>query len=236
MPRLCIITGFKREADCLTRVSADGEGQVFLAGTDINHILRSVQQYLSDGCDGLISFGVAGALNPDLRPGDLILADRIIDTADGGFATDLPWTQSLEQRISQAVAPPITMKRGTVFCSGNILASVTEKNEIYRTTGADAVDMESLALARICQEAGTRFIALRAIADTSEHALPIAAQRAINHEGKILMGRIAWELLKRPQQLPQLLALSRPYGDALSTLRSVAALGGVDFGLAELID
>ncbi|MDA0239629.1 MAG: hypothetical protein O3A84_06330 [Proteobacteria bacterium] len=209
---------------------------MFQAGPNVTQILPSVREFLSDGCDGLISFGVAGALNPDLRAGDLVLADRIIDDADGNFATDRPWAQLLEQRLSQVEKSPIPVKHGALFSSRTILASVSEKNEIHRTTGADAVDMESFALARICQETETRFIAVRAIADTASHALPIAAQRAVSDEGKILIGRIVWELLKRPQQLPQLLALSRPYGDALSTLRCVAALGGVDFGLAELID
>lgn len=235
MPRLCIITGLQREANCLEIPGTGNDYEVLQAGTDVNRILPLIKQRISNGCRGIVSFGVAGALNPDLNPGDLVLANQIIGPEGETVSVDDCWLKLLEHRLSRSTVPH-THRTAPLFGSPKIVTSASEKGEIFRITGADAVDMESYPLAQLCRDSATRFVAIRAIADTATHTLPTAAQHAIGDSGQILISRVLWELVKHPLQLPQLLALSKPYGKALSTLRGVATLGGVDFGLTELVD
>ena len=88
---------------------------------------------------GIVSFGVAGGLNPALRSGDVVVASEIL-AGEKRWSTAAALTENL-------VALPV--KRRRVVVPG-ILAGVEEvvtgqiaKAALRATTGADAVDMEA---------------------------------------------------------------------------------------------
>jgi nucleoside phosphorylase len=97
----------------------------------------------------LVSFGIAGALAPDLQIGTLIDATRVVDEAG-----NVLWEG---QPLGAADA-----RRGTIVGASRIVDDPTERARLRETTGADAVDMESGVLARTGRLAGC----LRVISDT----------------------------------------------------------------------
>jgi hypothetical protein len=102
----------------------------------------------------LVSFGIAGALRRDLGVGTVIDATRVVD----------------EQGAVLWEGPPLGIsaaRTGTILGASRIVDRPEEREALRRSSGADAVDMESGALARSGRLAGC----VRAISDTPERGL-----------------------------------------------------------------
>jgi hypothetical protein len=54
---------------------------------------------LEMNCDALVSWGTAGALHPDLRSGQLVVADQITDTSGERLTPDPAWAQRVVARL-----------------------------------------------------------------------------------------------------------------------------------------
>jgi adenosylhomocysteine nucleosidase len=158
------------------------------------------------GCAGLISFGLAGGLDPTLRPGALIVPSAV--TAGGKRYTADP---SLSRMLGGAT-PHL------VLGADAIVESVEEKRRQRGQTEAAAVDLESGAVARVASTHSIPFAVLRAICDPADRALPHAAQVALDAHGGIRAWRVLASIAARPTQLPGLLALA---GDAAAARRSL---------------
>ena len=163
---------------------------------------------MDEGASALISFGLAGGLDPALRPGTLIVPATVI-AGDERFATDPDLSRMLGGATDDIV-----------FGAGAVVASVAEKRRLHQRTGAAAADLESGAVARVAAARGVPFAVLRAICDPAERALPPAALAALDARGAIGVWRVAASLVARPGQLPALLALA---ADAVAARRSLVA-------------
>jgi hopanoid-associated phosphorylase len=148
----------------------------------------------------VLSFGIAGALDPDLQPGDLVAATRI-RAAAGAWPADMAWAAWLARATAARL--------GVVAGSNAAATDAGAKKALRAMTGALAVDMESQVAAAFAARRGLPFAALRAIADTAEETLPQAALVGLTEDG-------------RPAPLRVLLALARKPAD-FGPLRIVAA-------------
>lgn len=179
-----------------------------------------------DGVAGLVSVGVAGALEPSLRPGHLLVASRVVDR-DATYDADPAWLAALARRLS---VRPVVVAGGD-----RIVATREEKRALGASTGAAAVDMESHVVARIAQEHGLPFAVLRAITDPAETTLPSAARLAMRPDGGIDGFGVFRSILREPGQLPALIRLGRDQAKALDALRDgLDALRGLRIGHADL--
>jgi adenosylhomocysteine nucleosidase len=160
----------------------------------------------------LVSFGIAGALSPDLRPGDIILSDEVIED-DRRWVSD----EALRPRIA-ALARQIGAIEGPVLGARRIVATEAAKSRAWRETGALAVDMESGVVARAAAAVGIPFLVLRAVADPAGRVLPPAALVPLGPDGRPAILRIVASVLRQPSQLKGLLGL------ALEARRALAAL------------
>jgi adenosylhomocysteine nucleosidase len=102
----------------------------------------------------LVSFGIAGALSGELPVGTVIDATRVVD--ESGIV--------LWEGGPLGASPART---GTILGASRIVDDPAERARLHAETGADAVDMESGALARSGRLAGC----LRAISDTPTRRL-----------------------------------------------------------------
>ncbi len=154
----------------------------------------------------LVSFGLAGGLDPALRPGDLIVPSTIVD-GDETWSTDPALNAALGGCTGHVL-------RG----GGAVLATVAAK-QAARAGGAHAVDLESAAVARAATRHGLPFAALRAVCDAAGHALPHAALVALDGAGRIGILRVAAAVLAHPFELPALIALGRDAARARRALQ-----------------
>jgi hopanoid-associated phosphorylase len=175
-----------------------------------------------DGAKCIVSFGVAGALAPGLRAGDVILSGDVIGDEGRWRPSD-----EFQERILD-LAWQVGAFEGPVLGARTILATEDAKRAAWRETGALAVDMESEVVARAAEAAGIPFLVLRAIADPAIRELPSAALIPLAEDGTPALAQIIAEVMRRPRQIPTLLALARETRQALLALAAPArALHGL---------
>ncbi len=228
MNRLGIITGLASEADCLSEIPVDRRPLVESAGASAAGARRVARALLSRGCTGLLSFGTAGGLAPDLGPGALVMADAVIAPDGRRFATDARWRDGL----GAALAGEAGLTVATLAGSEHAVSTPAAKRRLRETTGAAAVDMESVGVAEVASQADVPFLALRAIADPAARAIPPWVMKAVLEDGGIDPMGIIRPLLARPWTVWALIGLARENGKALAALRRVATRTGGGFGLA----
>jgi hypothetical protein len=100
----------------------------------------------------LVSAGMAGALSPNLRVGDVGRMREVVDVATG----DRYPTRGGEWVL--ATSPGIS--------------DVAEKGALLAKYAADVVDMEGAAVAQVAKERGLEFAAVKAISDDSAFPMP----------------------------------------------------------------
>ena len=197
------VCGLKREARIVAR-----------AGVTIA-IGRAV---IPEGTTGVISIGIAGALSPDLKAGDVVIAERAV-TANEVFETDGKWTARLAAALREA-------RIGALLGRGTIADSADVKAALHSSTSADAVDMESHLAARAARARGLPFAAVRAISDRADHTLPPAALVAMKLDGSIALGRVLKSVVIKPAQIPALIRTAHDSEKAFAALlRCVEILG-----------
>jgi adenosylhomocysteine nucleosidase len=175
-----------------------------------------------EGAECLMSFGIAGALAPNLRSGDVVLSAEVV--CDGQR-----W--QADERFQDHVtdlAREIGAFRGPVLGASGILATEADKSRAWRETGALAVDLESGVVARIALRAGIPFLVARTIADTACRELPPAALIPLSKAGTPNLARVLGSVLRRPRQIRTLIGLARETRMALLALAGPArALRGL---------
>ena len=157
------------------------------------------RRLVEQGVSGLISFGLAGGLDPALAPGTVLVPIAVLLEGER-WEADGPMTQRL------GGATP-----GVIYGGGQIVASAAAKATLNKRTGAVAVDLESAAVARTARQHGLPFAVLRAVCDGATRDLPRAALVALDSTGRIGLLRVAMAALSRPRQIPDLMRLG---GDA----------------------
>ncbi len=226
MNRLGIITGLASEADCLSGIPVDRRPLVKSAGASTEGARRVARALLSRGCTRLLSFGTAGGLAPDLGPGALVIAEAVIAPDGRRFATDAPWRDGLRA----ALAGETDIRVAALAGSEQAVTTPAAKRRLRESTGAAAVDMESLGVAEVASQADVPFLALRAIADPAARAIPPWVMKAVLEDGGIDPMGIIRPLLARPWTVWALIGLARENGKALAALRGVALRVGGGFG------
>ena len=223
MRRLGVITGLKREARCLNLLPAANRPTVAIAAMDLGRAAEAARLLLAEGCSALLSFGMAGGLDPALAPGTLVLATAVLAPEGEAYPSDEAWRAALGARI--------TAQAATLLGCDAPVSDPAEKARLFAATGAAAVDMESHAIAAVAADSGVPFLALRAVADPAHRAVPPAALLGIGPDGGIRPGAVLAALVLAPWEIPSVVALAGESRRALKALRGVASLGDPLFAL-----
>jgi adenosylhomocysteine nucleosidase len=123
----------------------------------------------------VIGSGVVGALSYGLRPGDIVLADRVIHKR--GEDDDPEHISAVEEAHLRDVGRYLKVagldySLGPILTSHRVLASGDEKRRAKDQTGAIAVDMETAALAAEAATRGLPFAVLRTVLDHIDDDIP----------------------------------------------------------------
>ena len=200
-PWPCFIVGLSAEASLLTG------HQVQIGGGTTAGAEAAAERAVAAGASALVSFGLAGGLDPDLPAGALIIP-RFVRIDPASFEADA--------RLSSRFGRPTTQ---VLLAGAAIVATVGDKRALWQRTGAAAVDLESGAVAQVAARHGLPFAVLRAVCDPAGRDLPPAALIPLGVGGRIPLGRILVSVMARPGQVPGLLALARDAAAARASLR-----------------
>ena len=196
-PKFAIVVAMKREVNPLVRVwrhreaagSLNGAARrlaifesdtacLVIGGIGAKAAARASRVVLEQSrANVLVSAGSAGALRPDLKVGDVFRPATVIDVATGARFASLGGA-------------------GTLVTTGSILGP-PEKKEMASRFAAQVVDMEAAAVAAVAKERGVAFLAIKAISDELDFALPPMRQ-FVDDEGEFHSGRFLAYLALRP--------------------------------------
>lgn len=150
----------------------------------------------------VFSCGFAGGLNPALAGGTVVFS--------------APEAGAWFEPLRAAGAEPATF-----HTSDRVAVTIEEKRRLRQTTGADALDMESGVIARVCLERGIPSVILRVISDSALEDLPLDFNRMMTGDHRLHYGKLCASLMRSPGKVGALLRLSR------RTRAAAKALGGV---------
>lgn len=128
-----------------------------------------------DGYDGVLSFGFAGALDPALPSGACLLPAQVRGPGGEYRQPDAAWHAAVCRALDAPAAAGGGALAGTITAPLVTVQQAAASGAAKRAlaaTGAAAVDMESLVLARQAAAAGLPFLVLRAVVDTARQDLP----------------------------------------------------------------
>jgi len=204
------------------RIAAGPGVLVICRGPDISNTL---QLAFDEGCRSIISFGVAGGLAPDLRPGDWIVASEVLD-AHTTRPTHPEWSRNLLETIPE-------VRYGRVIGVPAPVADPHAKRQLHARTGAIAVDMESHIVAQFAAAHGMSFAVARVIVDPAHRRVPDAALLALRPGGGTNLAAILREVLTKPGQVFPLLRIAGDAYAARSALLRLRRLLGPGFGISD---
>ena len=215
------VTGLAKEAKIVGVA-----GVVAVAGGGDGDRLEAKLNALHGDLRGVISIGLAGALSPHLKVGDVVIADQVL-TGMEKWDCHEGWRVRLTSRLPYA-------HQGQLFGSDVIIENAETKSGLHATTGALAVDMESQVAARFAARRNLPLAGLRVISDDASHVLPPAALVAMRPDGGIALGRVLGSVLRRPGQVPALIRTARGSNKAFAELLRCLDLCGVGIAGADL--
>ena len=185
---------------------------------------EGARRLVRSGARALISWGVAGALDPKLAPGTLVLPEAVISPEGRVFPTAHEW----RERVCAALAASHAVCGGRLLTCCEPLSTADAKARAFHDTAAVAVDMESSAVAEVAASQRLLFLTVRAIVDTAADVVPRAALIAASPgSGSLRVGRLLMALAGAPSELPALVRLASRYRAARRALSVVARSGAL---------
>jgi adenosylhomocysteine nucleosidase len=151
----------------------------------------------------VLTCGFAGGLNPDLKLGEVVF-----ETSD----------KNLCAKLLAASAKPARF-----FCADRIATTVAEKKKLRAETGADAVEMESVAIHAVCRERKIPCATVRVISDTASEDLPLNFNALSKPDKNLDFGKLFLAIAKSPGKIPALMKLQKQTKFAAEKLSEVLA-------------
>ena len=150
------------------------------------------------GAKKLLFTGVAGALNPNLKIGDMLYATSLVQhdldiTAFGYQPGYVPGTsvfiksdENLNAIASRVAAESgLNLQSGIIATGDQFICEKSKKEWIKTTFNADATEMEGASVALVCESLGVPFFVLRAISDEAGGGAEFDFDEFLNSSAKI---------------------------------------------------
>ncbi|HZC46571.1 MAG TPA: hypothetical protein VE243_08845 [Candidatus Acidoferrum sp.] len=175
---------------------------------------------LMPGAELVIGTGVVGALSSGLKPGDLVLADRVLTNHADNENKVTEQVTAIGDAQLQAIGRSLA-SAGIAYSTGAILTSnrvftVAEKRRAKESTGAIAVDMETAAIAAEAAARGLPFIAIRAVLDQVDDE--VVGAGLADEDGNVRPLAATTFLLRNPAAMLQLPRMMRNLSRATAAI------------------
>nr|VFJ53984.1 MAG: Nucleoside phosphorylase [Candidatus Kentron sp. FW]VFJ58108.1 MAG: Nucleoside phosphorylase [Candidatus Kentron sp. FW] len=242
--KLGIIAALPLEVKCFTDadIKPDSHGMlsenscVYYSGIGPKNATRAARSLIDSNMDALVSWGIAGALDPALVSGDILLPISVIDYIDSRqYPVNRHWHTILENRLKNTLAHKKNYSRQSIISTRDVQGDPPKKIKLHQATGAIAVDMESAAIAAVASKEKKPFIIIRTISDTTAMRLPKSATRATDFYGRTSLSQLSVGLLKNPAELFHYPVLIRSLARAKKSLREIVERCGPDLCIHEVL-
>ena len=189
---------------------AAGRGVRVFCASERERLFARIDAAAASGCAGIISFGVAGGLDPALAAGDRIIATSVVTDA-ARYRTDEAWGRALLAALPGSVHADISGADVPI-------ADPTDKLALRHAHRTVAVDTESHIAAAVAAGRGVPFAAVRVVLDPAHRRLPPAALVPLRRDGSADVRAVLGSVRRDPAQVPSLLRIVADASLAWSTL------------------
>lgn len=157
--------------------------------------------------DAVISTGFCGGLDAKLRVGDIVVATRVLDSANQ------------RQYDCRTVSTTLPYHSGVVLSQDSVAVNASEKSLLFQQSAAIAVEMEAAVVARAASDWCSPFYCVRSVSDIASESFDINMNEIRDVEGRFSHARILASALQAPQRrFPELLRIHRNCRAAESSL------------------
>lgn len=155
----------------------------------------------------VIVVGITGAIENETSIGTLVLPEVVIDGGDGSQHRPTPL--------------PLGRANGAMWTTDELLLDPAVHADL-RARGVISLDMETAAVAEVCEERGVPWSVVRAVSDRAGDGSVDADVFGLSHpDGTVNVAAVARYLARRPGAVPRLSRLAR--GARLATERAADA-------------
>lgn len=146
-----------------------------------------------------ISAGFGGALSSDLDIGDIVMADGITELQTGLNG----WKSEVFPQNGQ-----LLFRQGKLVTADEMIVFGRDKAKLGETHKSIVVDMETSAVAALCQQHHVRFTSVRTISDRADEDLPPEINSFFNN-GEVRPTAVAKAILSHPPTVVGLFKLAK---------------------------
>jgi len=184
-----IFFAVKEEAACFDRASFGC--QTLVTGMGRNNAARAIHEALEKFSPRkVITCGFCGGLNPDFALGTIV------------FEED--FDANIQEHMKRLGGVPARF-----HCSRRVAVTREEKAELFKSTQADVVEMESSVIRNICRSKGISSATIRVVLDTAHDSLPLDFNALMTSDDKISISRLVFSLLRAPGKVPELIRFQK---------------------------
>lgn len=175
-------------------------GEIHVGGMGQSNA-AAVMEHLKPGrSDRVLTCGFAGGLNATLATGDVV------------FDVD-PELEEIGRILEDGGG-----RRVRFHCDSRVATTPAEKAVLRGGTGADAVEMESGVIRRLCRDRGVSSATVRVISDAAHESLPLDFNALMTPRMTMHYGKLAGTLASRPWVIPRLMRFQKHLGAASGAL------------------
>lgn len=195
IPPWLVVVALRREVVPLRRLCR--QNLVFLqTGMGCENTDKRLRTFIREqSVSAVLGVGLAGALSTALEIGDLVVGQEI-----RGPSLIVP-PATITKVAQQMQSNGLRIHLGTIITQNQMTCTAEGKRQIAVSMGLNSVgcvDMESWAIARVCQESGIPYVIVRCISDLMNEDLPLDFNRFRLPDGNLDDRRIVISALMHP--------------------------------------
>jgi adenosylhomocysteine nucleosidase len=177
--------------------------------------LKAVTQQFSSKL--IISIGYAGGLDAKLKSGDLLIAEKTLGLAKGDCLKFDEKGQTVQESVANEFVDKALLFSETLDLKSHCGALLTvdkpvlkpeHKKSLGKIYSVQAVDMETLALARFSRENAIPFLSVRAVSDTVDQEL-MDLSGLVDETGDVSKFKAGWHVITNPGSMKVMLDLGK---------------------------
>ncbi len=182
-----VTTPFGKPSDTIVVGKLEGMGIAFLPRHGRGHRISptelparaNIYALKSLGVEHIIAINSAGSFNTEIKPGDLLIPDQLIDRTRSrissffgeGIVAHIPFAEPFCPVLSQIVYQAAKEAGASVHFGGTMVVmegpafSTRAESRLYRSWGADLIGMTALPEAKLAREAEMCYAVIGCVTD-----------------------------------------------------------------------
>jgi adenosylhomocysteine nucleosidase len=144
--------------------------------------------------DRVVVCGIAGGLRPGIALGEVVVPERVVDLVSGSEHRPTPL--------------PGTTSAGTLACHSEF---ITDDDTVrgFVERGFAAIDMETAAVAKVCEARGCSWSVVRSVSDVASDHEDDSIIHMLNPDGSVRPAAAARYVATHPGRVPGLIGLAQ---------------------------